>query len=66
MNLAIVAIVLKDFCAPFIVELNECYHTTNDRFEAVYNAASDAGNTEVLELLDWIAAKELKATYFPA
>jgi hypothetical protein len=64
MNLAICHVILKGFVKSFLPELENYYQGTEDRFEAVYNAASDENNEEVLEILTWIDKQGLKATFF--
>lgn len=64
-NLAIVAVVLKDFCRPFLTELEQCYETPEDKLECVRNSASDQGNEEVVAMCDYIKQKGLTRTFFP-
>lgn len=53
------------FCRPFICELEEYYPTPSEKFYAVMNAAEDANNEEVLEILQWIEKQDLVKTFFP-
>lgn len=64
MNLAIIHVLLKSYIKPFEQTLLNEYHGTDDRFEAVRNNASDEGNTEIVEILDYIELNNLKATFF--
>jgi hypothetical protein len=64
MNAGICAVILKAYVRPFIETLNNDYDRTDDKFEAVRNAASDEGNEEILEILNWIESRNLKETFF--
>lgn len=64
MNLAICSVILKDFVKPFIGTLNDSYDTGEDKFYAVMNAASDSGNDEVMEILEYIEKQDLIETFF--
>lgn len=66
MNIAIVAVLLKDFCKPFLCELESGrYPTPEDKLEAVRIAASDAGNDEIVWFCDWIEIQKLTRSFFP-
>ena len=63
-NLAIVSVVLKSFCKPFLNTLETQYLTPEDKLEAVRNEASDSGNEEVVAMCDYIENKKLTETFF--
>ncbi len=65
MNHAIVSIILKEFCKPYLTAI-EAYDTTEDRFQQALDFACDDGNDEVIEMLLWIERAGLKDVYFPA
>ena len=64
-NLAIVSVILKNFVGPFKSDLEQYYETSDEKFEAVRNAASDGGEDEILAMLDYIERKQLVKTFFP-
>jgi hypothetical protein len=64
-NLGIVAVILKDFCRPWVAVLEEEYPTPEDKLEAVRNMASDSGNEEVLAICEYLESKGLVKTFFP-
>jgi hypothetical protein len=63
-NLAIISSILKDFCKPFLKELQDHFETSDDKFEGVRNAASDQNNEEILAICDYIERKGLIKTFF--
>jgi len=66
MNIAFVSVILRQFCKPFLKDLERYHETPLDKLAAVRNEASDQGNEEVIELCDWIESSELETTFFPA
>lgn len=64
MNLAICSVILKSFIKPFETTLIREYSGTEDRFQAVYNEATDRDNKEVIEIMDYIEKQGLKETFF--
>ena len=64
-NLAIVAVVLRDFCAPWLSQLEACYPTPEDKLSAVRSTAIELENTEVLAMCDYIERAGLTRTFFP-
>lgn len=65
MNAAIVAVILKDFCKPYLTAI-EAYDSSEDRFQQAFDYACDEGNDEVIELLQWVEGAGLKDVYFRA
>ncbi len=64
-NLAIVAVILRDFCAPWLAELEAFCETLEEKLEAVRNSASDQGNEEVVAICDYLEHQGLIRTFFP-
>lgn len=65
-NLAVVAVILKSFCKPFLMELEENYPTPEDKLEGVRNAASDEGNDEIVAICNYLEKNNLIETFFPS
>jgi len=63
-NLAVVAVLLRDFCRPWMREL-EMYDSPEEKLEAVRNEARDCGNDEIEAICDYIERKSLTRTFFP-
>ena len=63
-NIAIVAVILKSFCKPFLADL-ETYPTSEGILKHVRDMASNEGNEEVVEMCDWIKRTNLIETFFP-
>jgi hypothetical protein len=64
MNLAICAVILRDFVKPFQSSLELDFESGEDRFYAVMNAASDSGDEEILNILEYIEKQDLIETFF--
>ncbi len=65
MNLAICAVLLRQYVAPFKASLETDYLTPGDKLNAVRNAASDNGDSEIESILDYIESRGLTKTFFP-
>ena len=65
-NLAIVSITLKNFCKPFLNELEAYYDTPEEKLNAVRNSACDSNEQEIVAMCDYIERQNLTKTFFPA